>query len=170
MDPAARTIETYYATLLPAVNAARGLSVAERARHISPAIAGAFDIASKTRLSVGRPWSSFSESERSAMIEAFGKFLIADYANQLSDYSGEGYTVDGNVEARGGDQIVKTRIGATEVNYLMRGRRIVDVYANGVVSELAARRAEFESILASGSGANGLIQTLRARTQQLLGG
>ena len=52
----------------------------------------------------------------------------------------------------------------------MRGARIIDIYANGTVSELATRRAEFTSILASNGGAQGLTAELRQRTQQLLGG
>ncbi len=170
MDPTAQRIETYYATLLPAVSAARGLGVAERARRISPAIHSAFDIGTMTQLAVGPAWARFSGAERSQTIEAFSEFIVADYASQLGDYTGEGYKVEAAVEARGGDQIVKTRLGSTEIDYLMRGARIVDIYANGTVSELAARRAEFSSILASNGGAEGLARELRQRTRQLLGG
>jgi phospholipid transport system substrate-binding protein len=170
MNPAARRIETYYATLLPAVNAARGLGVAERARRISSAVFGAFDIGTMTRLAVGPAWSRFSNSERSQTTDAFGKFIVADYASRLGDYSGEGYKVDPTVEVRGGDQIVKTQLGSTTINYLVRGARIVDIYANGTVSELATRRAEFSSILGSGGGPEGLTRELRERTRQLLGG
>lgn len=170
MDPAARRIESYYATLLPAVNAARGLGVAERARRISSAVLGAFDIGTMTRLAVGPAWSRFSDAERSQTIDAFGKFIVADYASQLGDYMGEGYKVEPTVEVRGGDQIVKTRLGSTTINYLVRGARIVDIYANGTVSELATRRAEFSSILASTGGPEGLTRELRQRTQQLIGG
>ena len=170
MDPAAQRIESYYATLLPAVTAARGLGVAERARRISSAVRGAFDIGAMTELAVGPAWSRFSAAERSQTIEAFGEFIVADYASQLGDYLGEGYKVEPAVVARGGDQIVKSRIGSTEIDYRMRGARILDIYANGTVSELAARRAEFASILASTGGAEGLIRELRQRTGQLLGG
>jgi phospholipid transport system substrate-binding protein len=170
MGAAAQHIETYYATLLPAVAAARGLGVAERARRIASAILSAFDIATMTRLAVGPAWSGFSGAERSETIAAFGKFIVADYAKQLGDYSGETYKVDPNVESRGGDQIVKTWLGSTEIDYLVRGARILDIYANGTVSELATRRAEFSSILASAGGAQGLTRELRQRTQQLLAG
>jgi phospholipid transport system substrate-binding protein len=169
-DPAARRIESYYASLLPVVKAARGLGVAERARRISPAVLGAFDVGTMTRLAVGPAWSSFSGSQRSAATEAFGRFIVADYASQLGDYSGESYQVDPAVEIRGGDRIVKTQLGSTTINYLVRGVRIVDIYANGTVSELATRRAEFSSILASTGGADGLTKELRQRTAQLLGG
>ncbi len=170
MDPAAQRIETYYASLLPAVTAAKGLGVAERAKRISAAIMSAFDIAGMTRIAVGPAWTKFSAAERAQTIDAFGKFVIADYANQLGDYSGQAYTVQPKVENRDGDQIVKTTLGSTEIDYLVRGSRILDIYANGTVSELATRRAEFASILAASGGAQGLAQELRQRTQQLLGG
>ena len=169
MDPASRRIESYYSTLLPIVTAASGLGVGERARRISPAVLGVFDVGTMTRLAVGPDWSRFSGAERSQAIDAFGKFIVADYASQLGDYSGQSYKVDPDVEIRGGDRVVKTQLGATTINYLVRGARIVDVYANGTVSELATRRSEFSSILASNGGAEGLIKELRQRTQRLLG-
>jgi phospholipid transport system substrate-binding protein len=55
------------------------------------------------------------------------------------------------------------------INYLVRGGRVIDVYLNGAISDLATRRDEFSSILASG-GADALIKRLRERTQKLLGG
>jgi phospholipid transport system substrate-binding protein len=170
VDPAARRIESYYASLLPVVKAAQGLGVAERARRISPAVLSAFDVGTMTRLAVGPAWSGFSGSQRSEATDAFAKFIVADYASQLGDYSGESYQVDPVVEIRGGDRVVKTQLGSTTINYLVRGARIVDIYANGTVSELATRRAEFSSILASSGGAEGLTKELRQRTAQLLGG
>ena len=169
-DLAARRIESYYASLLPVVKAARGLGIAERARRISSSILGTLDIGAMTRLAVGPEWASFSGSERSRAIEAFGRFIVADYANQLADYSGESYSVDPVVEVRGADRVVKTQLGSTTINYLVRGGRILDIYANGTVSELATRRSEFSSILVTTGGAEGLIKELQQRTLRLLGG
>jgi phospholipid transport system substrate-binding protein len=50
---------------------------------------------------------------------------------------------------------------------LVRGGRVIDVYLNGTISDLATRRDEFASIIASG-GADGLIKRLQDRTQALL--
>jgi phospholipid transport system substrate-binding protein len=55
------------------------------------------------------------------------------------------------------------------INYLVRGGRVIDVYLNGTISDLAMRRDEFSSIITSG-GADALIKRLRERTQSLLGG
>ena len=54
-----------------------------------------------------------------------------------------------------------------QINYLVRGGRIVDVYFNGTVSDLATRRDEFASILAGGGGANALVKTLQRAERRL---
>jgi phospholipid transport system substrate-binding protein len=128
-----------------------------------------------TRLAVGPAWKDFSATQRAAVQEAFTRFIVADYASQINDYSGESFIVDPQTspETRGGGEIVKTRLlqpsGRTvSINYLVRGGRVIDVYLNGTISDLATRRDEFASIIASG-GADGLIKRLLDRTQTLLG-
>jgi phospholipid transport system substrate-binding protein len=176
-SPAARHIESYYQQLMPTIQQAGRLSVRERDRRFTPAISSAFDFGTMTRLAVGPAWTSFSGSQQAAVREAFAHFLIADYASQVSDYSGESFVVDPQTsqESRGGGEIVKTKLlqpgGRTvTINYLVRGGRVIDVYFNGTVSDLATRRDEFASILASGGGADALLKKLRERTQSLLGG
>jgi phospholipid transport system substrate-binding protein len=175
-SPAARHIENYYQQLMPTLKAAGSLSVRERDRRFTPAITSAFDIGTMTRLAAGPAWGSFSGAQQAAVREAFARFLVADYAHQVSDYSGESFVVDPQTssEARGGGEIVKTQLiqpgGRTiQINYLVRGGRVVDVYLNGTVSDLATRRDEFASILAGGGGADALVKALRERTESLLG-
>ena len=55
------------------------------------------------------------------------------------------------------------------ISYLVRGGRVIDVYFYGRISDLATRRDEFASIIASG-GADALIKRLHDRVQSLLGG
>lgn len=177
LSPAARRIEAYYQQLLPTIQLAGQLSVQERDRRFGPAITSAFDLTTMTKLAAGPAWSSFTAAQQAAVREAFTRFLIADYASQISDYSGESFVVEPQTtqETRGGGEVVKSKIlqpgGRTvQINYLVRGGRIVDVYFNGTVSDLATRRDEFAAILAGGGGAEALVQTLRERTEKLLGG
>jgi len=176
-SPAARHIEAYYEQLMPTLKAAGSLSVGERDRRFTPAITSAFDIGAMARLATGPAWSSFSGAQQAAVREAFARFLVADYAHQVTDYSGESFVVDPQTssESRGGGEIVRTKLlqpgGRTvQINYLVRGGRVIDVYLNGTVSDLATRRDEFASILAGGGGADALVKTLRERTASLLGG
>jgi len=171
---AAAHIQTYYQELMPTIQQAGRLSVRERDRRFTPAINAAFDFATMTRLAVGPAWRSFSAEQQAAAREAFARFIVADYASQISNYSGESFVVDPQTspESRGGGEIVKTKLlqpgGRTvSINYLVRGGRVIDVYLNGTISDLATRRDEFSSIIASG-GADGLIKRLRDRTETLL--
>jgi len=175
-SPAVTHIQSYYQQLMPTIQQAGRLSVRERDKRFTPAITSAFDLPTMARLAVGPAWQNFSPAQQAAVRDAFARFIIADYASQIKDYSGESFVVDQNAvpEPRGGGEIVKSRLlqpgGRTvSINYLVRRGRVIDVYFNGTVSDLATRRDEFASIIASG-GADGLIKRLRDRTQQLLGG
>lgn len=175
LSPAATHIRSYYQQLMPTIQQAGQFSVRERDRRFTPAITSAFDIPTMTRLAVGPAWKSFSADQQAAVQDAFAKFIIADYASQVTDYSGESFVVEAQTtpEPRGGGEIVKTKLlqpgGRTVIiNYLVRGGRVIDVYFNGTISDLATRRDEFASIITSG-GADGLIKRLRDRTQSLLG-
>jgi phospholipid transport system substrate-binding protein len=174
---ASRRIEAYYQQLMPTLKAAGSLSVGERDRRFGPAIRSAFDIGTMARLATGPAWSKFSGAQQAAVREAFARFLVAEYAHQVSDYSGESFVVDPQTspEARGGGEIVRTKLlqpgGRTvQINYLVRGGRVIDVYLNGTISDLATRRDEFASILAGGGGADALVKTLQERTASLLAG
>ena len=79
---------------MPTLKAAGSLSVGERDRRFSPAITSAFDIGTMTRLATGPAWSKFSGAQQAAVREAFARFLVAEYAHQVGDYSGESFVVD----------------------------------------------------------------------------
>jgi phospholipid transport system substrate-binding protein len=168
-------IETYYQQLMPTIQQAARLSVRERDRRFAPVFAAVFDIPTMTRLAVGQAWKGFSAEQQATIRDAFARFIVADYASQIKDYSGESFVVDPQTtpESRGGGEIVKTKLlqpgGRTvSINYLIRGERVIDIYLNGTISDLALRRDEFASIIASG-GADALIKRLRDRTDSLLG-
>src|SRR5580692_3800330 len=173
---ASKRIEAYYSQLMPTLKAAGQLSVRERDRRFSPAITSTFDIGTMAKLASGPAWSKFSGAQQAAVRDAFARFLVAEYAHQVSDYSGESFVVEPQTSpSSGGGEVVKTRLlqpgGRTvQINYLVRGGRIIDVYLNGTISDLATRRDEFSSILSGGGGADALVKTLRERTESLLAG
>src|SRR6202046_1464480 len=135
---ASRRIEAYYQQLMPTLKAAGSLSVGERDRRFGPAIRSAFDIGGMARLASGPAWSKFSGAQQAAVREAFARFLVADYAHQVTDYSGESFVVDPQTspEARGGGEIVRTKLlqpgGRTvQINYLVRGGRVGGGFLHG---------------------------------------
>ena len=173
LDASVAAIQNYDDRLIQAMKQAAGSSAQARYQRLAPILASAFDFATMTRLVVGPSWNSASPAQQAAMREAFTGFMGAYYANRIDGYSGERFEVDPATEARGAQKIVKTRLingsGGTQINYLMNAARVVDVYLDGSISEIAARRSEFAGILGSG-GPDALVKALHDRTAKLLGG
>jgi phospholipid transport system substrate-binding protein len=168
----AAAIKSYYARLVSTMRAASGLSVKARYDRLAPILGAAFDFATMTRIAVGPAWGKASAAQQSQLRTAFARFMGAYYANRIDGYSGEQFSVDPATEPRGGQELVKTKLvkpsgGSTQINYLMRGSRVVDIYLNGTISEMASRRAEFAGILRSG-GVEALLKKLNERTDKLL--
>jgi phospholipid transport system substrate-binding protein len=167
-------IQSYYQQLMPTIQQAARLSVRERDKRFSPVFAAVFDIPTMTRLAVGPAWKNFSAEQQAAARDAFAGFIVAEYASQIKDYSGESFVVDPQTtpESRGGGEIVKTKLlqpggRVVNINYLVRRERVVDIYLNGTISDLAMRRDEFASVIAAG-GADALIKRLQDRRENLL--
>jgi phospholipid transport system substrate-binding protein len=174
-DPAA-TLNTFYAVLLAVMKDGPKLGFAGRRDKLAPAVREAYDLALMTRLVVGLGWQSISPAEQQQLVDAFSEFSVASYASQFDDYSGESFDVNPKADpAPGGDVIVRTKLIQTNdkpvpLDYLERNVsgawKIIDVYLNGTVSQLAARRSEFSSVLRQ-QGVSGLIALLKQRTAQL---
>lgn len=173
-DPAADRIRSFYDTIERTMRNAGALGPRGRFEALSPALQRAFDIGAMTRIAVGSSWSSIPGGRQAALQRAFSRFLIATYAKRLDGYSGERFEVTAS-EARGGNRLVRSRVvegggRVTSIDYLVgSGGRAIDVYLNGSISEMATRRAEFESVLSS-SGPEGLEANLNRRTESLLSG
>jgi phospholipid transport system substrate-binding protein len=174
VDPAVNSIERWYARLVSTMQEASNLSVPARYQRLAPVLAEAFDFGTMTRLSVGPAFNAASGAQQAAIRQAFQKFIGAFYANRIDGYSSEKFEVDPVVENRGGQRVVKTKLvrpggGSTRIDYLMNGSRVIDIYLDGAISEVASRRGEFSSIIASG-GPDALVKALRDKYDQLLAG
>lgn len=172
-DPAVTAIQNYYARLVATMREASGLSVSARYQRLAPILASAFDFGTMTRLSVGPEFNRASAAQKAQLRQAFERFTGAYYANRIDGYSGEQFKVDPTPEVRGGQKIVKTQLvtsggSAQTINYLMSGSKVVDIYLDGSISEVASRRGEFSSIMATG-GPDALIRALQEKSARLLG-
>lgn len=175
-DPVA-PIAGLYRLLMETMQQAKELGVQGRFDKLAPALASTYDIASMAKTSVGPSWDKLQPQQQASIIDAFTRMMVANYASRFDGYSGERFEITPPAD-QGADKLVKTQIvqsngKAVPLNYVMRrgpaGWRVVDVYLDGTISELASRRAEFSSILKSG-GADALIASLRAQGDKLLGG
>lgn len=174
-DPAAATVQGFYDALVASMKS--GGTSKSRYDKLKPAIEQAFDIPGMTALSVGPSWSSISSADQKALTDAFERMTIANYARNFDSYGGEKFTVDPAVIDRGSDKLVKSALkpssgDAIPFNYRLHqadgGWKIVDIYLNGNISQLAQKRSDFGATLQS-SGPEGLAKKINALADQTLG-
>jgi phospholipid transport system substrate-binding protein len=124
-----------------------------------------------TRLAVGASWTNLNPTEQQRLIAAFGHYVAATYADQFDTYSGQQLQVTGE-RPNGPDVMVQTKIvkangESTRLDYLMdRSGRILDVYLDGSISQLAVHHSEFHSILQR-EGTDGLVMALNRKVDLL---
>jgi len=177
-DPAARKIESFYATLLDTMKRGSSLGMKGRFQALAPAIDATFDLPTMIKFVVGPTWSSMSESDHKQLTEAFRRMTIADYANNFDSWDGERFEVDPNVQTKGGDVFVQTNLipkADKPIPFIYRMRdtggdwKAIDVYLNGYVDQLTTKRSDFASTLSSG-GAPALVRKLNSLADTALAG
>ncbi len=168
-------VRAFYAQLVATMKQGDQLGIDGRYKKLAPAVSEAYNLPLMTRMAVGPAWMIATEKEKEDLISSFSKFSIATYASRFASYDGEQFTITGEKQS-GNDVIVETKLKpkdeeAVTLNYLMRiddkgDYRIVDVFMNGTISELATRRAEFSSI-ARREGVPALVNSLSKKSQQM---
>jgi phospholipid transport system substrate-binding protein len=161
LDPAAQTVQSFYDALLDTMKNGKSLGIQGRYNKLKPAVEQAYDLQTMTRFVSGPGWANFSASDQQALVAAFERMTVANYASNFDSFGGEKFSVDPNVQTRGTDKVVQSKLvtGSETIpfNYRMRNTggswKIVDVYLNGTISQLATRRSDFASTAAGGAPA-----------------
>jgi phospholipid transport system substrate-binding protein len=155
-EPPAKTVDALHVTLLGVMKDADELGYKGRYERLSQVLPGLFDIEFMAQKSVGRHWRRASEDDRKYLLDTFGEFTIANYAGNFDGYSGQTFETLGEEASTHGTMLVRSRLvepdgEAIQLNYRLRpvGEKwkIIDVYLNGTVSELALRRSEYSSLI-----------------------
>jgi phospholipid transport system substrate-binding protein len=175
--PPTKVIETLHSALLDVMTHAEELGYEGRCDRLSPVLQNLYDIPFMAEKSVGRYWKTASEEERKRLLETFTEFMIANYAGNFDGYSGQTFETLGQEESTHGTVLVRSRLlepdgEATQLNYRLRpvdGEwKIIDVYLNGTVSELALRRSEYSSLIKR-EGFDSLLVALNEKITDLSG-
>ena len=175
-DPAAAKIESFDAAIIKTLQAGKAAGASGRAKVVGPAVEQTFDLAYMTRVAVGPDWTKMSPDDQAALQKAYSRYAVANWAKNFDSYSGQKLELDGPVVDRGGDKVVKTKLtgpGSSPVSLMYRmrdtgsGWKVIDVYYNGGISQIATQRSDFASALSNG-GAKALVAKLDAQTDKLL--
>ncbi|HXK25096.1 MAG TPA: ABC transporter substrate-binding protein [Myxococcota bacterium] len=153
---ASQAIDGLHAALLDVMKNAQSLGYEGRAAKLTPAIPRYFDVPFMAEKSVGVYWEKATEAERKRYLDAFLRFMVANYAGQFDSWTGQSFQTLGEDPARMDTKIVRSKLidpgdEDVELNYRMHQVdgtwKIIDVYLDGTVSELALRRSEFSGIV-----------------------
>ena len=136
-DDPAQVIAGYQAALLKAMQAGKAAGFEARRKIVAPAVRQAYDLRTIARRSAGAGWRKMTADQKKAYTDAFAAFSIASHANSFSGFNGEKFV-----------------------------QLVVDVFVKGTISEVAARRSEFSSLVRD-KGAQALIDLLKGRTKKL---
>ena len=174
-DPAAIQVQTLNNSLLKSMRAGSTVSMTERYKQLEPVIEQVFAMPLVTRLAVGPEWANFSPDQQKALIAAYTRFTVANYAHNFHDFDGQRFEIDDNVLSRGDDKVVRSRVIPAHdvpVSLLYRMHevdgtwKVIDVISDGV-SQLALRRSDFAAAIAAG-GAPALLAHLNKSSDALL--
>ena len=172
-DPAVVQVQGFYDGLVASMKS--GGSAKSRYEKLKPGIEKAFDLSAMTATAVGPGWASFSDADKKALVDAFSRMTIANYAKNFDSYGGEKFTVEPASVARGSDHFVKSNMKTAKetiaFNYRMHqvgsDWKVTDVYLAGNISQMAQKRSDFAATLASG-GAQALVKQINALTDRML--
>jgi phospholipid transport system substrate-binding protein len=152
----AQVVDRLHAALLGVLKDSATLTYDERFARLVPVLRETYDLDFMAEKAVGRRWSTLSDADRQRWSALFARFTTANYAGRFVGYTGQKFETLGEEPAAADTTIVRTRLvnpsdKDVELNYRLRqtpaGWRIIDVYLDGTVSELALRRTEYATVL-----------------------
>lgn len=168
-DPAAKKIQVFYGVLVDTMKGGSKLGIQGRYDKLKPAVETAFNLPAMTQFAVGPDWSKYSDAEHKALVEAFERMTVSNYAKNFDSYNGQQFVVLPNVVDRAPDKVVQSEMrpskgDAVKFNYRMRDAgggdwKVIDVFLAGFTSQLALRRSEFSDTVTK-EGASGLVKKM----------
>jgi len=172
-DPAVAQVQGFYDALTAAMK--MGGSAKGRYEKLKPAVDKAFDLPAMTATAVGPTFATMSDADKKALVEAFSRMTIANYAKSFDSYGGEKFTVEPASITRGSDHFVKSTMNTGKETIAFNYRthqvgsdwKVTDVYLAGNISQMAQKRSDFAGTLASG-GPQGLAKKINALADQML--
>jgi phospholipid transport system substrate-binding protein len=149
-----------------------------RVDRLSPVLDAAFDFEYMAGKTVGRHWSSLTPEQQKRWVEVFAELTDATYAGRFDRFSGQTFEFIDEQQGANGSVVVRSKVVSpgdkdVELSYRLGKRqvgwKVIDVYYNGTVSELALRRADYSSVLKR-DGFDALIARVNTKIAELSAG
>jgi phospholipid transport system substrate-binding protein len=172
-EEARQVVERLHGTLLDVMRRADELGYGGRRRVLAPVIQSSFDTPFMARLALGRGWRDLDAAEQERWLAVFQELSLATYAARFDKFSGERFETRDVEPAAHDTVLVKTELVRPEdepvaLHYRLRQEggswRIIDIYLNGTVSEVALRRSEYTAVVKR-DGFDALVSEVEEKIQ-----
>jgi phospholipid transport system substrate-binding protein len=173
-----QVVNALHEQLIGVMKNADALGYEGRYKQLEPVVERLFDISFMAEKSVGRHWKTADEENRARLRSIFGRFTVANYAGRFNKYSDQFFEILEEEVSIHGTMLVRSRLVESngdfvQLDYRLRSVegdwRIIDVYLNGTISELALRRSEYSSLIQR-EGFAALLTALDQRIDELASG
>jgi len=173
-EPAAVVAEVNEA-LIGAMREADALAFQGRYDRLAQVFIAAFHFPFMARVAAGRHWRDLGSEQKDLLADAFARMSVTTYAARFDGYTGQSFEVGETIEQPRGRMLVRNRLikgggEAVAIDYLLRdfdGQwRIIDVFLDGTISEIATKRSEYNSILKQ-TGFEDLLARISSKTAEL---
>jgi phospholipid transport system substrate-binding protein len=150
------TVHELHTTLLDCMKNAESLGYQGRFERLLPVVHDVYDMQFMASKAAGRHWRDFTPEQQATWVELFRRYTVANYAGRFVGYNGQRFDDKGTEPSTHDTVIVRTMlVNPTDEDVQLDYRlirndgtwRIIDVYMQGTVSELALRRAEYGAAL-----------------------
>ncbi len=167
-------VEKLHKKLISVMQQAKELGYTGRRDALTPIILASFDLRRMTRVTVGHYWKEMGDAQRDKLTQAFTDMTLSNYALRFDGFSGEFFETLGTLQTPRDDTVVQTHIVTSDkkirIDYLLRqsGEKwgIIDIFLKGTISELAARRSEYMSVIRD-RGVDALIKAVEQKAMSL---
>ncbi len=163
VGPATAAVERFHGALFANMKDGKALGFEGRKQKLEPVIKDTFDLTAMARVSTGAAWTKMPEDERSKVVAAFTDWTVASYAANFKEWDGEAFVTKGAKDDGKGNTMVETVLtlkNAAPVAFTYRMResagapKVVDIFLDGSVSQMAMHRSQFAAALSAGGTAN----------------
>lgn len=168
-------VEAFNTDLLDLLRNSDSLDQKGRSAALQPSLQENFDLGFMAQKVLGRGWKQLTPEQQAIWRESFAGLMTENYAGRFVGWSEQSFTTVEESEAGHGTFLVRTILhvpGDEDValDYRLRetpeGWRVIDVFLNGTVSELALRRAEYSGVLKR-DGFDALIAAVDGKRDEL---
>lgn len=171
-------IERFYGVLLESMKQATALGYEGRRSKLAPVVEQTYDLAFMAKVATGKYWKDLDPATQQRFVDTFTHLTVANYAGRFNGYDGESFVVVSEGDGGQNTMLVRTKLvpkedAPIELDYRLRlvegSWRIIDVYLNGTVSELAMHRAEYTAKI-DREGFEALLRALEEKIAALASG